>query len=222
MMVTGTDPVVAAGTGGVAEKNDVMGKDEFLTLLVAQLQAQDPLNPMESTEFTAQLAQFSSLEQLQNINTGLDNMAVSQESLNSLQMIDFIGKDVTATGSSVALSDGAADELHFTLDADAASGQIAIFNASGSLVKSIDIGAMEAGNHTIAWDGTDNLGVPAVDGSYRFTVAAEDAVGSPVSAGTFVTGQVTGVTFKNGQACVLVGSKEIPVSSIVEVAAAAG
>jgi flagellar basal-body rod modification protein FlgD len=88
--------------------NGVMGKDDFLTLLVAQLQHQDPLNPAESTEFTAQLAQFSSLEQLENIDATLSGFEVYQATLNNIQSSGFIGKTVTATGSMFGVNGGSA------------------------------------------------------------------------------------------------------------------
>ena len=90
----------------VPEDKTTLGKDDFLKLFVAQLQNQDPLSPMESTEFTSQLAQFSSLEQLTNVNQNLDYLLMYQSSMNNAEAINFIGSTVKASGSSIGVKDG--------------------------------------------------------------------------------------------------------------------
>ena len=103
-----------------AQDKTTLGKDDFLKLFVAQLQNQDPLSPMESTEFTSQLAQFSSLEQLTNMNQNLDYLLMYQASMNNAEAINFIGSTVKASGNSISVKDGESDQIQFDLAADAA------------------------------------------------------------------------------------------------------
>ena len=98
MTVVGLDQVGSRAAQTTESQKSVMGKDDFLQLLVTQLQNQDPLNPADATEFTAQLATFSSLEQLQNINTTLGDVSTSQTVLTNSQAVDYIGKQIQAIG----------------------------------------------------------------------------------------------------------------------------
>jgi flagellar basal-body rod modification protein FlgD len=200
---------------------DVLGKDDFLQLLVAQLQNQDPLKPMESTEFTAQLAQFSSLEQLFNVNENLGDLGTNQLTMNNTQTISMIGKSAWAYGNIVQKSDVSPTQIHFGLDGNAVETVVNIFNAQGNFVKTISAGAMDAGEHSLAWDGTDNEGRTVSDGFYQFEVLAGNAEGRPIATKTFIVGVVTGVTFDdNGVANLLVNDMSIPMNSVVHVAEA--
>ena len=102
MSITPIDSSAVSTETQTSASAEILGKDDFLNLLVAQLQHQDPLNPAESTEFTAQLAQFSSLEQLSNINDNLKNMELFQTSVTNSQAVSYIGKEITAKGNASA------------------------------------------------------------------------------------------------------------------------
>ena len=195
----------------------VLGKNDFLKLLVAQVQNQDPLNPMDSTGFTAQLAQFSSLEQLQNVNDQLSNIGSSQASLNNSQAVDYIGKTVVASGSSTQVSNGAAEKLKFDLGADATSVNVDMYDSTGNFIRSIENGPMNKGPQTTAWDATDLNGQTVPDGVYTFQVMAIDANQKAISTSTYTTGLISGVNFKDGSAYLLAGDLEIPMSSIISV-----
>lgn len=197
--------------------SDILGKDDFLTLLITQLQNQDPLNPTDSTEYTAQLAQFSSLEQLSNINANIEYLQLYQESINNAQAVSFIGKGVTALGDAIRISEGVADSSEFELAANASGVTINIYDETGNLVKTIEKGVMEAGRQTVDWDGTDNNGNQLADGDYAFEVMAVDADGQEIQAITYTSGIVSGVTFSNGTTYFIVESQKIPISDIIEV-----
>jgi len=194
-----------------------MGKDDFLTLLITQLQNQDPLNPADSTEYTAQLAQFSSLEQLSNVNANLEYMQLYQASINNAQAVSFIGKEIIALGDEVRVTEGQAQSCRFELNGDASGVVVNIYDAGGKLVKTIEQGAMNAGRHNVEWDGTDQSGNAVADGDYTFEVQAVDAAGQDVEALTYSSGLVKGVTFIEGVTYFLVGNQKIPISDIVEV-----
>ena len=168
MTVMSVSDVYSQASTPKTQDNSVMGKDDFLTLLVAQLQHQDPLNPAESTEFTAQLAQFSSLEQLQNIETTLNGFEVYQSTLNNIQSSGFIGKTVTATGSMFGVNGGNPDPIRFDLVNDADSVYIQIYDRFGGFVTDIQAGARQAGEQQVAWDGRDSNGSAVADGAYTF------------------------------------------------------
>jgi flagellar basal-body rod modification protein FlgD len=194
-----------------------MGKDDFLTLLVAQLQAQDPLNPMDSTDFTAQLAQFSSLEQLQNVNSNLKGLTTSQSIQTNANAVDFIGKQVTALGDQVEVTDGQSAGIQFTLSDDASNVYVRVYDQNGNFIRELDSGAMSAGQQEITWDGDDYLGSRAPDGTYQYEVEALDSDGADVDTTTFVSGTVSGVNYKDGQAYLIAGNQQIAMGNVVKV-----
>ncbi len=189
-----------------------------MKLLVAQIQHQDPLNPMDSTGFTAQLAQFSSLEQLQNVNSNLSNLSAAQASLGNVQAISLIGKTIISSGSEFEVRDGAANEINFNLDADAEVVQVSIYDAAGNLIRNFQAGQLSAGDQTIKWDGMDQDGRLASDGKYNFEVMAVGSEDQRVGATTYTSGKVTGINFKDGTPYLLANQIKIPLSSVISVA----
>lgn len=217
MNIAPVNPETNNNTALFNNASDILGKDDFLTLLITQLQNQDPLNPTDSTEYTAQLAQFSSLEQLSNINANIEYLQLYQESINNAQAVSFIGKEITALGYAVQVSEGVADSCDFELTANASGVTINIYDETGNLVKTIEKGVMEAGRQTVDWDGTDKNGNQAADGDYAFEVMAIDADGQEIQAITYTSGIVSGVTFNNGTTYFIVESQKIPIADIIEV-----
>ncbi len=217
MTIVGLDQVGSQATQTSESKQSVVGKEQFLHLLVTQLQNQDPLNPADSTEFTAQLATFSSLEELQNINTTLEGVSTSQTILTNSQAVDYIGKKIQALGDQLYLADGEADPIEFNIHDDAAGVYIKIYNQYGEFVQDLELGAMSAGQHSVEWDGLDHNGDTAADGSYRFEAMAVDQNGDATSITSFTTGTVSGVYYKNGVAYLVTADQEIPLGSVVQV-----
>jgi flagellar basal-body rod modification protein FlgD len=217
MTVMSISEVYSQAATTKTQDNDVMGKEDFLTLLVAQLQHQDPLNPAESTEFTAQLAQFSSLEQLQNIDATLSGFEVFQSTSNNIQSSGFIGKTVTASGNMFGVSGGVADPIRFDLTNNADAVYVQIYDQYQGFVKDIDVGAMPAGAQQANWDGRNSLGQMVADGTYHFTVMAMNADGDAVNTTSYTTGRVTGVDYETGATNLLIGDYEVPISSVIRV-----
>jgi len=207
-----------SNTNVVTSSNDSdLGKDDFLNLLVAQLQNQDPLEPMDSTAFTSQLAEFSSLEQLSNVNENLEYLQMYQASINNAQAVSFIGKNIDALGNSIQLASGETEEIHFELSNNSSSVFINIYDEAGSLVKYIENGPLGEGKQSVEWDGTDNGGNPLPEGIYKFEVMAVNANGDKVQTATYISDRVTGVTFKNGVTYLLAGGMKIPIGDVIEV-----
>ena len=201
----------------VPSDKTTLGKDDFLKLFVAQLENQDPLSPMESTEFTAQLAQFSSLEQLTNANQNLEYLLLYQSSMNNAEAVNFIGNTVKASGNSISVTDGESSQIQFDLATDAADVNVYIYDSSENLVKTIKCGSLDNGEQSIPWDGKNQDGSPVSDGTYTFEVSATDVNGETIVASSYMTVEVTGATFKDGNAYLLAGDIEMSMSDVIEV-----
>jgi flagellar basal-body rod modification protein FlgD len=130
-------------------------KDSFLTMLMTQLQYQDPLDPMENTEFTAQLAQINTVEQLQQVNRNLGYQQLYMASINNSQALDFIGKEIVAKGSTVHWNGETPSNLHYSLEGNASSVVINIYDENGKFVSSLHQGEQKAGkkHHYMEWKG---------------------------------------------------------------------
>ncbi len=201
---------------GDAASEDILGKDTFLTLLVAQLRHQDPLNPMEGTEFTAQLAQFSSLEQLQNVNDNLSNMQVNQAEDLIFKAMDFMGKEVDVQGNELTLAKGIISKGGFYMEAPG-NCVVTMFDADGVAVKNISMGNLEEGTHQFEWDGTGDSGNALEEGQYSFVVTALDNAGQPLSVETYVSGRVNRVSLDGGTPLLYVGDVPAALPSIRDV-----
>lgn len=203
--------------GITATGDSSLGKNDFLQILVAQLAAQDPLAPMEGQEFASQLAQFSSLEQLTNVNTNLETSQAFDVALSNNSTIALIGKNVDAPGNDIDLKAGEAENLSYSLDGDATEVSIDIFDSTGSKVSTVGLGAQNSGLHEFVWSGTDNQGALLPAGNYTFNITAKDANNNFVKAETFAAGQVTDVIFEDGQAFAIVNGQKLSVDQISKV-----
>jgi flagellar basal-body rod modification protein FlgD len=219
MSIIGLEPVTTTGSEFSESQSKVMDKDDFLSLLITQLQHQDPLNPTDSVEFTAQLAQFSSLEQLANVNDNLRQLQNFEASINNSQAVRLIGKEITANGNFLKLTAGDSVGCDFKLDQNAALVVVTIYDASGAYIKSLESQDLTAGQHQIVWDGTDKEGNPVPDGNYTFEVLAADADGGTVGTSTFFSGIVDKIMFENNITYVFAGDNKIALGDVVQVAA---
>ena len=199
-----------------ASAQSPLGKEDFLQLLVAQLSAQDPLNPMDSREFSAQLAQFSALEQMTNINSTLGELVSAQQAMGNSSLISIIGKLVDVPGNSFEYTQGETTNLTYTLGAEADTTKIEIYNSTGALVNTIN-GSGAEGSNLAVWNGLDSQGNPLDSGFYTFKINATDASGKSVSAETFTTGLVTDVLFEEGKAFAVVNGQKLSAEEITRV-----
>jgi flagellar basal-body rod modification protein FlgD len=198
----------------------ILGKDDFLNMLIAQLQHQDPLNPADSTEFTAQLAQFSSLEQLSNIHDSLKHMEQFQASLTHSQAVSYIGKEVTAAGNGLQLKDGQPATCHFELEASAAMTAVSVYDASGGFVNSFETGSLRAGRQSAAWNGLDFNGNQMPPGVYQFEIQAVDATDESVVVTPLMRALVTGVAFKDNTAYLMTDLQKVALQDVIDVSEA--
>ena len=194
-----------------------LGREDFLTLLIEQLKNQDPLKPLESTEFTAQLAQFSSLEQLFGMNENLTDIQQTLHNQNEENILDLIGKTVKADDNTILIKDGNAVSGSYLLQ-DRADVTITIYDSNGFEIRTIHCGTQDAKEHDVLWDGTDENGNVVEDGIYTFDVIAKDDAGHYVTASTYSSGEVTGVTYEYGIPHLMIGDRLISTDqTIIEV-----
>jgi flagellar basal-body rod modification protein FlgD len=200
------------------KKDAAMGKDQFLTLLLAQLKNQDPLSPMENTEFTAQMAQFSSLEQLFNVNDNLVGLQTLAASQNGTQALNLIGKEIEASGDSIHVAqDGIASPISFDMPGDANHVTISIFDQNDNLVNVIEAGSLNAGSQNIEWNGRNGNGAPVESGLYSYAVNAVDGSGDVLTVDTYTRGIVEAISMKNGVTLLHVGGQRLMMSDIKQV-----
>ena len=189
--------------------------DQFMNLLVTQLQNQDPLDPMDPNEFTSQLVQFASVEQQIQSNANLEQMLELQQTSLLGTVVGYIGKQVEVSGNGMPLENGAAI-AHYELSAKADTTTITITDQSGKSVFSTS-GEVDAGRHAFDWNGKDTLGFQLDDGNYTITVSALDKDGDPIDVAHTVTGTVTGVSNDNGSAVLSLGEADYDVDDVLAV-----
>jgi flagellar basal-body rod modification protein FlgD len=180
-------------------KNDVLGKDAFLKLLVTQLQNQDPLNPLDDKEFIAQLAQFSSLEQMTNISSGINALTEKTGEQDMLNAVNYIGKEVTAEGSEMTKGENYVTPVYFTLSGAASQVYANVYDANNNLVRTEKFTSMQAGEFAFTWDGKDYNGNAVNNGQYNVYFAAESPTGAAVLVDTEVSGTVTALEQGDGE-----------------------
>jgi len=191
----------------------------FYKLLTTQIQYQDPLNPMENTEFTSQLAQLTSVEQLQGVNKNLTYLQLYMASINNSQALGFIGKEIKATGNTIYWDESNSPTVSYTLNAEASRVVVNIFDQNNNLVRTIHAGQQSKGDQNIVWDGRDNNGSAVSKGLYKFEILATNTDGNAVSATTMLSGKVEGLSFENGVTYVLVNGQKIAIGDIISISA---
>ena len=216
------NPITTGGgipaAGGIAATGDsTLGKDDFMKILVAQLQAQDPLAPMEGQEFASQLAQFSSLEQLTNVNSNLEASQAFDLAMSNSAALALIGKNVDAPGNTIDLKSGEVETLSFSLDSGAAEVGIDIFDSTGAKVSTVNLGAQKSGLSEYVWSGTDSSGALLPSGNYTFNITASNSAGNFVPVKTFAAGLATDVVFEDGKAFAIVNGQKLAVNEVSKV-----
>lgn len=190
--------------------NNQMGKDEFLKLLTFQLQNQDPMNPMEQNKLTGELAQFSQLEQLSNLNKKFDEGNKTKAMEDKFYAASFVGKKVVTAGSTINLkNDGDPGDVLYKLDGDAVKVMVRVVDEKNNIMGEIWKEGQSQGAHQATWDGVQLDGAPAVKGTYRAVVKAWDNMGNEVGARTEATGVVQSVTFDEGEPVLSVNGQKV-------------
>lgn len=195
--------------------NNALGKDAFMNLLLTQMKNQDPTNPMKSHEMAAQLAQFTSLEKLNNINDGINNLRKDNQPDHNFQALAFIGRTVTMDNSKIMRNDEAeTHELRFMLPADAQKAAIQVKDANGNVIRTMEMKNLKAGPISANWNGKTEEGATAPKGDYSLAVEAFGSNGKKLYVQTKADGIVTGVNFTAHGAQLMVGKQAINMSDV--------
>ncbi len=187
---------------------------QFLTLLTTQLQNQDPLEPLDSKEFTDQLVQFSQVEQSINTNTKLDDLVSLQINNAATSALDYVGLDVSYVSAEIALEQGEPTTIRYSLESAATVSKINIFDEQGQLVYSTDA-AKGIGAHTFEWNGRDLVNNELPTGTYVVRVDSVDANEDSVETTTVVQSRVKGIEQQDGIVYALVGERAVPIVDIL-------
>lgn len=203
-------------TGALATGPRELGQDDFLRLLVTQLKNQDPLKPMDNTEFVSQLAQFSQLEQsvkqAQLLQKNLDAHTASLQ----FTLLPMVGRTITVGHPLTQVSDGPAT-LAYELERGAASVRVTVLNQQRQAVRTLAFGNRDAGLHEVQWDGRADNGMELPAGVYEFVIAATDSRGAAVAAQGRSKLTVSGIRMEDGNPKLLVGDIALDPSAIEEV-----
>jgi len=200
---------------------DTMDKDAFLSLMIAQLQNQDPMNPMDGTEYAAQLAQFTSLEQLTNLNTSMNKSIDANyyltQSINNTLTATLIGNDVKLASPSLQNVGQDSVSIGYKLPSDSSNVKISIYNESGALIRTIEQENISGGDHKLSWDFSDNNGTKVPKGKYTFKVTATDNKGDDLVVSTYGVGTIDAVRFSENGTTLVVDGVEYNLSDIMEI-----
>lgn len=182
-------------SSGLASRNIAEVGDRFLKLLVTQMQNQDPLNPLDNAEITSQLAQLSTVEGIDKLNTSMSALSTQFRASQALQGAGLIGRSVLAAGTQLELGEaGAAGAVDLAAKADLV--RVDILDAGGKIVRSLELGAQEAGMARFTWDGKDSAGNALAAGVYDFAVTAS-AAGQTVAADAYALAKVLSVAVRD-------------------------
>ncbi len=190
--------------------NNKMGKDEFLKLLTHQLENQDPMNPVDQQKFSAELAQYSQLEQLTNLNSKFDRFGKDQEMQNQFYAASFIGKEVVTDGNTLKIQPGeSGGDIIYNLPNKAKQVLIRIFDSKNQMVGEIREDDVSRGGNKTRWDGKTLDGTPTAAGNYTVQVMGWGEDLQPLDIKTQNRGIVETVSFDNGETVLLVDNKKV-------------
>ncbi|QRX83140.1 flagellar hook assembly protein FlgD [Glaciimonas sp. PAMC28666] len=165
---------------------------QFLTLLVSQLNNQDPLQPLDNAQMTSQMAQMSTVSGIQTLNSTLNSLVSQTGSSQTLQAASLIGKGVLVAGNTETVSSGKATPFGVQLSGASDTTTVTITNSAGNVVSTMNLGAQSAGSQTLSWNGQNGSGQQVPDGTYQIAVAASLA-GQSVTANALNYAQVSSV-----------------------------
>lgn len=195
-----------------------MDKNAFMKLMLTQMKNQDPTNPIQAHEMAAQLAAFTSVEQLQNLNSTIQDMKKEQSPLVNFEALNFIGKSASGDSSEILRQkDDKTHELKFNLPKDASTVSLKIRNSAGETVRVLDLKELKAGANSISWNGQDERGVDAPPDKYQMFIEAKDKMDHKMLAETKFDGTITGVNFSAQGPILIVGNQSIALADVKKI-----
>ncbi|MBR4127291.1 MAG: flagellar hook assembly protein FlgD [Alphaproteobacteria bacterium] len=208
---------VSSGKDSTSSKTQLFDDMEaFLFLLTQQLKYQDPLDPMDTSEYTNQLVQYAQVEQSIQTNSYLETIVAQNVNAVATQAVSYMDQYVQVLGNGLPLQDGNA-KFSYILGSDANSCVVAIKDAAGNFVKSFAGVEQSAGRHEMIWDGKDNYGNQLKDDAYTLVVTALDASGASVEVQTTTFGKVTGVAYDGDSVSIGMGNVAVDMNSVLAI-----
>lgn len=198
--------------------NDKMDKDAFMKLMLAQMKNQDPTNPLKSHEMAAQLAQFTSVEQMQNMNSTLTEMRNGQKPAENFQALNFIGKAVSGDSSKLTRVKGdKAHDFNFNLPDNTKSVIVKVRNADGDIVRKVELKNLKSGANSYSWNGQNEQGVNLPTGDYQFIAEATATNDRKLAVKTDFSGVITGVNYSAEGPVLLVGNQSVKLKDVKQI-----
>lgn len=204
-----------SSTSTSSSTSSSLSTTDFLKLIVAELQNQNPMDPTDTTEFMNQLVSYASYDQQQTMNSNLSELVTSMNSMLSSNGLGYIGQTIEAKGDTTTLQSGSAS-WGYSLTSEAATTTITVSDQNGNAVWT-GSGETSSGQHTFTWDGTTSSGGTAADGDYTISVSAKNASGTSVLDYTTVIGKVTGIDSSSGKTLLTVGDTSVEMSNVINV-----
>jgi flagellar basal-body rod modification protein FlgD len=210
-----TGSTASTGSSGTTGSQTIAGNfDTFLQLLTTQLQNQDPLDPLDTDQFTQQLVEFASVEQQVNMNTNLQTLISMQQTTEATSALQLVGSTVTVSGTSATLSNATNTPATWSLSTSTpATANVTITSSAGTPVYTGTL-ALNAGTQSFSWSGQGNNGQTWPDGTYTLSVNATGANGQAVTVSTQVQGVVTGVNISQNPPTLTVGGQNVAINQI--------
>jgi flagellar basal-body rod modification protein FlgD len=195
-----------------------LDKDAFFKLMLTQLKNQDPTNPLKNHEMAAQLAQFSTLEQMTNVNSTLTRMEGNAKQPESFQALNLIGKTVQGDSSKVTRSQFDLNhDFNFSLDKDATDAKIKVLNEKNEVVREYKFNDLKAGANKISWNGMNEKGIKQGVGDYSFQIEATGSNGMKLPVKTEFSGVISGLSFSSEGPVLQVGKQTIKMRDIRQI-----
>jgi len=211
----GTAPSATSGSSSTNSLN----ANSFMTLFLAQLQNQDPTSPMQSYELAAQLAQFTTVQELNQATTLLGNLQQYTAAINNGEIASLVGQQVTAQSNTMNVTSGSPSALNYTLSAPATV-TVTITNSNGATVNTLNLGSQSAGSYSVPWTGKDSSGNTVADGAYTCKVTATGSNGTPSTVVTGISGQVYSCNLNNNPPTYILSGPngtQVPVANVFAV-----
>ena len=206
----------AATTAGTNNPKGVLGKDDFMKLLLVQLQYQDPTAPMDSEKILTQTSQLATLESADNTKKALEKLSASLGNSQQFSTISAIGKTADLGSDAIAHDKGKPTTFEVYFPKDVQQGSVVITDANGKTIKTLDVGTNKAGVYKFDWDGSNNSGTEAKSAVYHVNATYTDSKGDKLKTrlGAY---PIEAVRFEKGIALLKVGSNYVPLKNIKEV-----
>ena len=216
MAVSNVSGTTSTTTSSTARAGIADNFDTFLSILTTQLKNQNPLDPLDTNQFTQQLVQFSGVEQQLKTNEFLETLMLSSQNTAKSDAVAYIGKEATSSGKTGELTDSDAVFWAYSADANASNATVTIKDAKGQVVYT-ETGPLSAGPGTFRWDGVGSDGNARPNGVYSIDIKGADGNGKAVKISTASIGVVTAVDFTGDVPILTIGSRRVAITDVTDV-----